>query len=341
MKALLIKNILKTDIHITTNVEKELEKLADGNSFLITDIKTKDLLKTKFKDKLILYPKKDINTQKKIFNFFVKNTINRGTKIVVLGGGNLSDIVGFCCGIWMRGIDYIIVPTTLLSQIDASIGGKTAADFAEIKNLIGVFHFPKAVIINPYFTLKQEEKSYLQAIGEIFKYIIIDDKDSPLLINITEGIIKRDINSIEKCIKICTNFKRRIVEKDPFDNKGIRKVLNFGHTLAHALEKTLNILHGDAVFYGCMFELILSVELGLVKNDDIANYIEFFYKFSPKIKIDESIFEVLYSKIRFDKKNIESSNTFLIKTKDDIKIIKNVPKKILKKVWRRLCEKKF
>lgn len=341
---LITKKIIKTDIYITRDVEKILKELIrKNNAFLITDIKTKDLLKTKFKDKIELDPsKKDTRTQKELFKFFLRNKVNRSSKIVVVGGGNLSDVTGFCCGVWMRGIDYLIIPTTLLSQIDASIGGKTATDFLGIKNLIGIFHFPKAVIINPCFTLKQNDKSYFQAVGELFKYMIImDDKYSKKLLSTIDGVIDRDVKSIEEAIKICINFKKAIVEKDPFDRNGIRQILNFGHTIAHALEKTIKISHGDAVFWGCMFELILSIELGFIKERDITSFIYFFKKFAPKIIIDENIFENILKKIEFDKKNLDSSNTFLIKTQKTIKPIKNISRKILKKVWRKLCQKKF
>lgn len=267
--------------------------------------------------------------------------LDRNSLVICVSGGGLSDIVGFACSVWMRGVDYILIPTTLLSQIDASIGGKTAIDWFGIRNILGSFYFPLAVIINPDFTLKQNQHSYTQAFGEIFKYIIImDKKNSNKLFSLIPPLIKRSIDAIKICIEICTDFKIKVVEKDPFDRKGIRMILNFGHTPAHAIESIYKIPHGDAVFAGCIFELMLSRELGYISDSVFKKYISISNLFNKDINLDESRFNDFIKFISYDKKN-KSLNTFLVKTNYNIKVVNDVSINILKNIWRKLCRKKF
>ncbi len=340
-KEIKIKNKI-TSYVIWGDVEKTLNKLVK-KEFIIFDDKASPSFVNEFKYKMpVLEKHKSIDLFEKIINFLYKNKADRTTTVVCAGGGSLSDVCGFACAVWMRGIDFVIIPTTFLSQIDASVGGKTAADFRGIRNMIGCFHFPKFILIDPNLTLTQSYQDYMQAFGEIFKYIIITDrKTSTKILNLIDGVIKRDIDKMYECSKICVDFKIKIVEKDPFDRSGIREVLNFGHTLAHAIEPLLGIPHGDAVLAGCVFELLLSVKLGYVNKKDIINYLKILnYRNLPEnlIKIN---FKKLMKVIAYDKKNLSNKNSFLILTDNGIKKISNVSEKILYEVWRELCEKKF
>lgn len=342
MKTLRVKNEIKTHIVITHTPEIEIKKYLGKKNILVCDKNTYGLVKLSFDGVIFLKESsKDAYTLERVLKGFFKNKVDRDTRIFCLSGGALSDLVGFACGIWMRGIDYVIVPTTLLSQIDASIGGKTAVDWFGIRNMLGSFHFPWAVIINPSFSLKQEYTSYRQAFGEIFKYIIIMKKDeSDKLLSLLQGVVKRDLDAIEKVVKLCIDFKKKIVEADPFDRSGIRVILNFGHTPAHAIESIYNIPHGDAVLYGCIFELMLSKELGYISTQQLKRFIEISSLLRRRIDIDEKGFSRFIKVISYDKKNT-SSNAFLVRTPDGVKLVRDVEDAILKKIWRSLCREEF
>ncbi|MCX7905529.1 MAG: 3-dehydroquinate synthase [Elusimicrobiales bacterium] len=344
MKSLLIKINKKTSIYITKTPHKILrKKYPQKKKFLICDEKTESFLNYKFEKILRLKSdKKNSLTLNQILKFFFQNNVDRNSLIVILGGGKISDICGFACSIWMRGIDYIIIPTTFLSQIDASIGGKTAIDWFGIRNLIGSFHFPIGVIINPLFTLNQDYYTYTQAIGELFKYIIITDtKTSKNLYNIMPKIISRDKNALFECIEKCIDFKISIIKKDPLDLKGIREILNFGHTPAHAIESLYKIPHGDSVFYGCIFELMLSKKLGLLNESLFKYYLSVIKIYNPKFQFQNDRFDEFYNKLKYDKKNKSTENVFLVKTTEGIKKVFNIEKNILKELWRKLCKKEF
>ncbi|MCX7641156.1 MAG: 3-dehydroquinate synthase [Elusimicrobiales bacterium] len=344
MRSLIIKIEKKTEIFITEKIENTLiNRYFRKRNFLICDEKTENFLNLKVNEVLKLKSnKKDESVLKIIMNFFFENKIDRNALIIILGGGKISDVSAFVCSIWMRGIDYVIVPTTLLSQIDASVGGKTAIDWMGIRNIIGSFYFPSGIIINPTFALKQNNNAYLQAMGEIFKYIIITDiNTSKQLYNMIPKIILRDKTSLSECIKKCIDFKISVVQKDPFDCKGIRETLNFGHTTAHAIESLYKTPHGDSVFYGCIFELMLSKELGYLKNSLLESYLSITKIYTPKLKIKLKDFYKFYQIISYDKKNRTTKNTFLIKTNNGIKRVFNIEVNILKKLWRKLCEQKF
>ena len=343
MRKLEITKKLKTDITITQNPQRLIRKYFKRKNILVCDKNTYNLIDVDFDDVINIESNlKDASTLEVILKSFLKSKVDRDTSVFCLSGGSLSDIVGFACGVWMRGVDYILIPTTLLSQVDASIGGKTALDWFGIRNMIGCFHFPSAVIINPEFTLKQDYSRYLEGFGEIFKYIIVmDRRGSREISSIIPGLLKREKKYIKRCIEICVDFKIRIVKKDPFDTKNIRVILNFGHTPAHAIESVYKIPHGDAVLYGCLFELMLSEDLGYISKYEIRKYIEIFYDLKREIHIKEDDFKNFLRFIEYDKKNTSSKNTFLVRADSDVKVVKNVDEKILKRIWRRLCRKEF
>ncbi len=199
---------------------------------------------------------KNIETFTKILTFLAQNQITRTDLIIALGGGVVGDITGFSASAFNRGVPYVQIPTTLLSQIDSSVGGKTAIDLPEGKNLVGAFYQPSLVLcdVDALDTLSKED--YSCGMGEGAKYAILDKK--------VFEIINGEFDLLE-FVYLCIDYKRKIVEQDEFE-KGNRKLLNLGHTLAHGIEKLsgYTISHGNAVVMGLKLVLIASKKHGFI-----------------------------------------------------------------------------
>ena len=185
-----------------------------------------------------------------IYDFLVENEITRTDCIVALGGGVVGDISGYAAATYLRGIDFIQLPTTLLAQVDSSVGGKTAIDLPSGKNLVGAFKQPKLVLCDTDTLKSLSDDIFSDGMGEVVKYGMI--KSSALFSLISSKNIRDDENLLTEVISQCISIKRDIVEADEFE-KGERMLLNFGHTLGHAIEKAGNftdITHGKAVGIG-------------------------------------------------------------------------------------------
>lgn len=206
---------------------------------------------------------KNINTYLDIISFLAKNTISRKDVLIALGGGVVGDLVGFVASTYLRGIDFVQIPTTLLSIIDASVGGKTAIDIKEGKNLVGAFYQPKMVIadLNTLKSLSLEEIS--NGLGEMAKYAI-------LIGNEYFEMMADDVyKNLDELIALSIEYKRDIVEKDEKE-AGLRKFLNLGHTTAHAIEKLsdFTIPHGNAVSMGLVMMAKACVKNGLLRDEE-------------------------------------------------------------------------
>jgi len=191
--------------------------------------------------------------------------------IVTVGGGVVSDLAGFAASVYLRGIRYVNVATTLLAQVDSAIGGKTAIDLKEGKNLMGSFWPPALVIsdVNVLRSLPQRELS--AALGEVVKYGVICD---PALFSFLEKnakkILRKDLGAIEKVVLACAKIKAGVVSRDEFETKGARAILNYGHTFAHGIEGALGykgLVHGEAVAIGMMMAAQLAADLGLCSQE--------------------------------------------------------------------------
>ena len=199
----------------------------------------------------------------KIINRAFQMGLTRKDVIIAVGGGVVGDIAGFAASTYMRGIDFIQIPTTLLSAVDSSVGGKTAIDLPAGKNIVGTFYQPKKVFININFFETLDKKQYMSGLGEVLKYAFIEDSckyNTPLflfefLTLSCEKILQREPLTLIRLIEYCLNLKIAVVSQDEKED-GLRKVLNFGHTFGHALEtitKYKKYTHGEAVVYGMFF----------------------------------------------------------------------------------------
>ena len=241
---------------------------------------------------------------------------DRKSLIISLGGGVVNDIVGFVAATYMRGIDWITIPTTVVAQADASIGGKTGVNLGGYKNMIGNFHMPKSVLINHKY-LKTLPKEYLvEGLGEIIKMGFIYDK------RILDYLDKLDSGKIEgealqKAIELAARAKIEIVEKDAFEG-GQRKLVNFGHTIGHAVETTSlwsdrPLKHGEAVSIGIIAETYLSELEGVCPAGLSAKIKAYCQKFGLPEHVDQKTEQIL-EKITADKKNIGKTIYWVLPT---------------------------
>ena len=246
---------------------------------------------------------KDIDFCIGIWRRLIDFGADRKSLLINLGGGVISDMGGFAASTFKRGIDFVHVPTTLLSQVDASVGGKTGIDIDSIKNIIGTFTQPKAVFICYDFLKTLPPRQILSGLAEMLKHGIIADaaywetlKNSDLTHPSTELIYR----SIE--------IKNKVVMEDPTE-QGYRKCLNFGHTIGHAIETNSLIndedplSHGEAVVIGMICEAFLSNQKTGLSNIELEEITTVLRKFYPKYKIDESSFSNLFTLMQKDKKN--------------------------------------
>ena len=218
-------------------------------------------------EKIVVEPgeqSKTINVTTDILKQMLEKGASRKSKIIAFGGGVIGDLAGFCSAIYMRGISLIQIPTTLLAQVDSSVGGKTGINMLHYKNSVGAFYQPTKVIIDTNLLKTLPYRELLSGIGEIIKYGIIYDYE------FFKYIVK-NINKIKKCdasimpyvVKQCCKIKAEIVSQDEKE-KGLRKILNFGHTIGHALEGITNFdkyTHGEAVIIGMYYETIMAKKL--------------------------------------------------------------------------------
>ncbi|MCU0665879.1 MAG: 3-dehydroquinate synthase [Candidatus Omnitrophica bacterium] len=192
---------------------------------------------------------------------------NRKVFVVALGGGVIGDLAGFVASVYKRGIAYLQVPTTLLAQVDSSIGGKTGIDVSRAKNLAGAIYQPRLVLSDPLFLKSLHKKQMVNAMAEIVKYALISDS---MLFSYLEKNYKRLINKDPACLEhvvfVTSRIKSKIVEKDEADKKGIRIILNFGHTIGHAIEAAsdFSYSHGQAVALGMICACRISQRLGFL-----------------------------------------------------------------------------
>lgn len=217
---------------------------------------------------------KSLHSAELIYNSLLKNNFSRNDFMIAMGGGIVGDVTGFVASTFMRGIGYYQIPTTLLSMVDSSVGGKTGVNFGNVKNLIGTFYQPEAVFIDLKFLSSLPKKEIISGAGEIFKYAFLSDVSSYNFIHKSlRGIVLENKFS-EKLITHCLGIKSSVVESDEKETSGLRKILNLGHTFAHSFESVMNykIKHGEAVICGIITSLIVSEKLGLISSRELKKF---------------------------------------------------------------------
>jgi 3-dehydroquinate synthase len=237
--------------------------------------------------------------------------IRRNDLIAAFGGGVVGDLAGFAASTYMRGVKFIQIPTTLLSQIDSSIGGKTAINIPEGKNLVGSFYHPDKVIIDPLLLKTLPDKYIRDGMGEVIKYACVKDENLFNKLMTSKNYMHENI---EELICTCLNIKKELVEKDEKDY-GLRMLLNFGHTIGHAIEKYLNytISHGEAVCFGMYHITRNSQKLGFTKADTFEKLTALLDHYNIKYNLPVSTKDII-KLIYLDKKsNSDFINLVLLK----------------------------
>ena len=263
---------------------------------------------------------KTIDSAKMIWEKLSNKNADRKALMICLGGGMVGDLGGFCAGTYKRGIKYIQIPTTLLSMVDSSIGNKTGIDLNGIKNLVGLFYPPQVTIIDHRFLVTLSSRQILNGYAEIIKHSLIAKEET-----LFDQIFEKDLLKCEpeKLIPLNIEIKSQIVDQDPLEQNS-RKWLNFGHTVGHAIEaqamqKGIDMLHGEAIIIGMMIELELSTaKLGFPQ--DLRNKIIDWIKDNYRIDADwiKSEAKRLLNFMKNDKKNHEKRTLFsLLKSKGD------------------------
>ena len=249
-----------------------------------------------------------------ICKIFTEKNLDRNTLVVNLGGGVISDFGGFVASIFKRGLHYINIPTTLLSMVDASIGGKTGINFNNYKNQIGVFSNPEVIFIDTGFLKTLSKRELYAGYSEIIKYALILDAE---LWEIIKIIDPENIIDNNKIIKRSVLVKSSIVKEDPLE-KDIRRILNFGHTIAHAFESYSNVngrislLHGEAVAIGIICETYISTIKNNLKIDEASKIYELVKRLFPGYIIDNNAIVELLGFMKQDKKNIKGIYNFTL-----------------------------
>ena len=250
---------------------------------------------------------KNLDAVSKVLDALAQLGATRDACVLALGGGVIGDIAGFAAACWMRGIDFIQFPTTLLAMVDSSVGGKTGVDHAAGKNLIGAFHQPRAVIADLGTLATLPSRELRAGLAEVVKTACIGDADFFAWLEAhADALLAHDTEALTHAIARCCRFKAGVVERDERE-AGERALLNFGHTFGHALETEAGygtLLHGEAVAIGMVLAGRLSAQLGIGNDTDTQRLRALLQRFGLPVDVPPDITaDALLARMRLDKKN--------------------------------------
>lgn len=247
---------------------------------------------------------KTLDTVKEIYKFLIGNHFNRKDLLIALGGGVVGDLTGYTAATYLRGIEFIQIPTTLLSQADSSIGGKTGVDFDGYKNMVGAFYMPRLVYMNMATLQSLSDRQFYSGFAEVMKSALIKDGNFyEWLIDQMYEICERDVETLSEMVERSCIIKKLVVEKDPLE-KGDRALLNFGHTIGHAIEKYMNftMTHGECVALGCVAAAFISWKKNWLSMEEYYEIRDMFVPFYLPISIDNLDIEKVLQLTKSDKK---------------------------------------
>ena len=247
---------------------------------------------------------KTLDTVEGLYEVLMENRFDRKDWLVALGGGVVGDLCGFGAATYLRGVSFIQIPTTLLAQVDSSIGGKTGVDVSSYKNMVGAFYMPRLVYTNVSTLLTLSDEQFSSGMGEVIKHGLIQDKAYyQWLLRNKDAIGRRELSVCMEMIAGSDEIKRRVVEQDPME-QGLRALLNFGHTLGHALEKQLSfsMLHGHCVGLGCLGAVRLSILKGYLDEDCLLGLRSLMESLGMPVKVEEILKENVVEDTKSDKK---------------------------------------
>jgi len=320
-----------TPLHFDTNVVIVTNPTVAGHHLdtLLSNITAKKL-------NIVTIPDgekyKTLATVESILNQCFEHKLDRKSLLIAFGGGVIGDMTGFTASLYQRGIDFIQIPTTLLSQVDASVGGKTGVNNSYGKNLIGAFYQPKAVYIDPSFLQTLPPREFAAGVAEVIKMAVMFDKDFFTYLN---EIDFRDTQAIKEMIAKSVSLKASVVNQDEKE-AGIRAVLNYGHTFGHVVENETNYtsyLHGEAVAIGMVMANALAMELGLFTKEEDEAVKNLLKRASlPTTYIIKDV-DDFYEHFFLDKKSAHGSIKFILPhSMGNHKIVSNIDETTVKKV---------
>lgn len=302
-------DVIVSDLSNLPNLQNAIivtdENIAKHHSKTIDDLKIKTIVIPAGEEH------KNLETVHHLWKSFLENGLDRKSTVIALGGGVIGDMTGFAASTYMRGVDWIAVPTTLLSMVDASLGGKTGFDLPEGKNLIGAFHPPKLVLADIQFLKTLPERELISGMAEVVKHGIISD---PELFNLCSNGLDWVKDNLEEIVKRAMAVKIKVIEDDPYE-KGFRAALNLGHTVGHAVElvSKFDLRHGEAIAIGMVVEAKYSAQIGLASQNVVEAIESTLKKLNLPTQIpDEMPREEIIKAMRVDKKKNAKSIRFAL-----------------------------
>lgn len=279
---------------------------------------------------------KTLDSLSRIFAAFLENNVDRSWFVVGIGGGIVCDVTGFASSIYMRGLPCGFVSTTLLSQVDASVGGKNGVNFGEFKNMLGVFAQPSFVICDASVLASLPEREYISGFAEIIKAAAIRNFDlfEYLEQHAAEALDKKP-EVVSKAIYESVKIKANVVQNDEKES-GERRILNFGHTFAHSIELHMGLTHGEAVAVGMMLAAKASVKLGLLSLNDADRLQQLLEKYHLPTRFTLQK-ELVYSTLLKDKKREGDAINLVLLTKLGNAVVQKVPLNQMEEIVNDLC----
>ena len=257
---------------------------------------------------------KNLDTVSSLYQELIQNGLDRKSLLVALGGGVVGDLTGFGAATYLRGIDFIQIPTTLLAQVDSSVGGKTGVDFQQYKNMVGAFHQPRLVYMNLNTLTTLPAEQFACGMGEILKTgLICDGEFFRFVCREQESIKALDMKLIAAMVRRCCEIKAGVVERDPME-QGERALLNLGHTVGHAVEKLKNftLLHGQCVGVGLVAAAYLSMKRGLLNEQEYQEICRGCADYDLPIHVDGLIPRDVLAATKKDKKMEQGHIKFIL-----------------------------
>jgi len=331
------------DIVIEKSFDKlaeELEKfeLSDRKLCIITDSNVEGIYAGQLKailenvaSKVVVFTfpagekNKNLNVVRQVYEKLILEKFDRKDMLVALGGGVVGDLTGFAAATYLRGIDFIQIPTTLLSQVDSSIGGKTGVDFDSYKNMVGAFHQPRLVYMNLSVLETLDEKQFYSGMGEILKHGLIKNEGYYiwLMENLYE-IYEKDLDVLEEMVYESCLVKSAVVEKDPTE-QGERALLNFGHTIGHSVEKLkgFQLAHGECVGLGMIAAAYISYKRGYLSTEEFYEIRDINVAFNLPITVEDIDANEVLAYTKLDKKMVSGQIKFILLKKIGKAVIDN------------------
>ncbi len=292
-----------TDTHVSGLYGREIVRLLEGKCV---------------KSVLYSFPageeNKTLDTVRDIYRFLIDEKFDRRDLLIALGGGVVGDVTGYVAATYLRGIDFVQIPTTLLAQADSSIGGKTGVDFDGYKNMVGAFYMPKLVYMNISTLKTLDDRQFFSGFAEVMKHGLIKDGRfyEWLLENMYE-ICDRQVETLLEMVMRSCNIKKLVVEKDPTE-KGERALLNFGHTIGHAIEKSRNftMTHGECVALGCVAAAFISWKHEWLSMEEYYEIRDMFVPFNLPISLEDMDPDEILALTKSDKKMTGGTIKFIL-----------------------------